>query len=330
MTVKKLLQLVLSVILACFFSWCIVRQIKLVELKQAFDNTVLIWIVTALFAFAVGYSCRIERWRLMLKRDNPSLKWINCAGPFLASFAANNILPFRAGDVLRAFAFNRKLGTSSGVVIATLFVERLLDLLMVIVLLAAALAFFGMETTRFAGVGSVVFIAGAVTILIILLFPHTFAPLAVGFGRLVARIAPNFGIKLIDEINKSLAMLLSLAKNKTMLTLIVWSLMAWLAEGCVFWLVALALPSLTTPVAGWLALPVGTLATLIPSTPGYIGTFDYATVRAMTELGNTAAAATAYALLVHALLWLPLTLIGGLYLLTHSTQRHDKLKVIEQ
>lgn len=330
MSAKRILQLILSVILACFFLWCIVRQIRLDELKQAFHNTILIWIVTALFAFTIGYFCRIERWRLMLKHDNPNLKWSNCAGPFLASFAANNILPFRAGDVLRAFAFNRKLGTSSGIVVATLFVERLLDLLMVIVLLAATLTYFDMETTRFAGVGIVVFIAGAVTILIILLFPHTFTPLVLGFGRLVSIIAPNFGIKLIHEMNKSLATLLNLAKSHTMAKLIVWSLIAWLAEGCVFWLAALALPSLGTPVAGWLALPVGTLATLIPSTPGYIGTFDYATVRAMTELGNTAAAATAYALLVHALLWLPLTLIGGLYLLTHSVQIHDTLKVIEQ
>jgi len=64
----------------------------------------------------------------------------------MASFAANNVLPFRAGDVLRSFAFNRKLGTTSGVVIATLFVERLLDLLILLILLGAALAFFNLDS----------------------------------------------------------------------------------------------------------------------------------------------------------------------------------------
>ncbi|HSC81948.1 MAG TPA: lysylphosphatidylglycerol synthase domain-containing protein, partial [Chitinolyticbacter sp.] len=67
-------------------------------------------------------------------------------------------------------------------------------------------------------------------------------------------------------------------------------------------------------------LPVGTLATLIPSTPGYVGTFDYFTVRAMTALGNGQVVATAYALLVHALLWLPPTLAGGAYLLATRTR----------
>jgi len=68
-----------------------------------------------------------------------------------------------------------------------------------------------------------------------------------------------------------------------------------------FWFAALALPSITAPFAGWLALPVGTFATLIPSTPGYIGTFDYFVVRAMTEFKNPKSAATVYALLMHAL-----------------------------
>jgi uncharacterized membrane protein YbhN (UPF0104 family) len=51
-----------------------------------------------------------------------------------------------------------------------------------------------------------------------------------------------------------------------MLILVLWSAIAWLAEGAVFWCVAMALqPALETPAAGWLALPVGTLATLIPA-----------------------------------------------------------------
>jgi uncharacterized membrane protein YbhN (UPF0104 family) len=114
-----------------------------------------------------------------------------------------------------------------------------------------------------------------------------------------------------------------------MIRLVIWSLAAWLAEGGVFWFSGLALSSITTPTAGWLALPVGTLATLIPSTPGYVGTFDFFTVKAMSALGNSTPASTAYALLVHVLLWLPPTLIGGVYLLLHPTKKPQELKVTE-
>jgi glycosyltransferase 2 family protein len=328
MTFKKIFRLALGLLLAIVFLWLIARQVNPDELKRAFVGTTTAWVILGLVAFFVGYVSRIERWCLMLQCDNSRLRWHHCAGPLLASFAANNVLPFRAGDVLRAFAFNRRLGVSSGVVVATLFVERLLDLLMVLLLLGATLAIFGLDVSGFAGVGSVALIAIAIGILLLLLFPQLFAPLAIASGELVARLAPKVGQKLLDEINKSLVTLGHLAKVGTMVRLVIWSIAAWLAEGCVFWFAAIALSSITTPAAGWLALPVGTLATLIPSTPGYVGTFDYFTVRAMSALGNNLVASTAYALLVHVLLWLPPTLIGGLYLLLYPTKKQNKSKVL--
>jgi uncharacterized membrane protein YbhN (UPF0104 family) len=78
---------------------------------------------------------------------------------------------------------------------------------------------------------------------------------------------------------------------------------------------AFAIPELLQPFGAILALPLATLATLIPSTPGYVGTFDYFAVLALTQTGNGTDAATAFALLAHLLLWLPPTVIGGAYLL---------------
>jgi uncharacterized protein (TIRG00374 family) len=315
MTGRQIRRITIGVLLAVLFIWLIARQANLNDLKQAFIGDVPSWAIGGLFAFALDYACRIERWRLMLISENPSLKWHQCAGPLLGSFAANNVLPFRAGDVLRAFAFNTRLKVSSGVVLATLFVERLLDLLMVLVLLGAALTFWR------AGASGATLIAIAIAILLLLVYPASFASLAMAAGRLGVRVAPRLGQKLLDEINKSIATLTHLSKGRTMIKLVAWSLGAWLAEGCVFWFAAMALPSIAAPAAGWLALPVGTLSTLIPSTPGYVGTFDYFTVRAMRALSNTAVASTAYALLVHVLLWLPPTLIGGTYLMLYPIDK---------
>lgn len=324
MTAKQTVRLAFSISVATLFVWLMARQINPGEFRKAFAGTTPLWIVAGLAAFAAGYSCRIARWHLMLQRDNPSLKWGHCFGPFLASFAVNNVLPFRAGDVLRTFAFNGRLGVSSGVVVATLFVERLLDLLMVLVLLGGVLIISGLDIKGLSGIGNVTLTVISLGVLLFLLYPQLFMPVAVAIGKFVARLAPKLGEALLAEINKSVTTLAHLAKGSTMIRLVLWSLAAWLAEGCVFWFAALALSSITTPAAGWLALPVGTLATLIPSTPGYVGTFDYFTVRAMSVLGNSVVAATAYALLVHALLWLPPTLIGGLYLLLRPSENQIK------
>lgn len=321
MKVGQTTRLGLGIALAAFFIWLIVRQIDPPELVNAFSSTRIGYVAAALVVFCIGYACRIARWRLMLECDNPQLRWTDCAGPLLASFAVNNVLPFRAGDVVRAFAFNERLGTRSSTVLATLLVERLLDLLVVLTLLGAVLTVFGLDSSRLIGLGSAALIAVALTILLLLLFPQLFAPLAYATSRLVTKLSSRLGERLLAEIDRGFATLSYLASGNTIISLVAWSFAAWLAEGCVFWLAALALGTLSVHGAGWLALPVGTLATLIPSTPGYVGTFDYFTIHAMTSLGNSQGPATAYALLVHTLLWLPPTLIGGLYLLLYPTRK---------
>ena len=326
MTIAKVFRLLLGLSCAIFFIWLIISQIELDSLINALQNTDLNWILAALAAFCCGYICRIARWYKMLVQDNQQLTFINCAGPLLASFAVNNVLPFRTGDIMRAFAFKRQLGTSSGIVVASLFVERLLDLLMVLLLLGSALAIFNLDFEHYTGLASVLLISLALMIILMLLVPRLFTPLTLIFNRIVLKLAPIYGRKISDEINKAMNSFIHLSTHRTMLILVFWSILAWLAEGCVFWCVAMAFqPTLVVPEAAWLALPVGTLATLIPSTPGYVGTFDYFTIKAMTTLGNTQTISTAYTLLVHALLWIPPTLIGGLYLLTfnrHPQRRH--------
>jgi len=319
-TAKFAVRLGLGLGLAAIFTWLLLRQLDLSQVIEAFRQATGRWVVAALAAFALGYLCRIARWHAMLSGSVPSLRLRACVGPFLASFAANNVLAFRAGDVMRMFAFNRVLGTTSGVVAATLFVERLLDLLLVLMLFAAALNVFDIGPSVVSGLGSTALFAGAAVLLLVLLFPRTFAPFARWAGRLVSRMAPRFGARVSDEIAKGLATLEQLAKGHVMLKLIGWSTLAWIFEGCVFWFAALALPSITEPQGAWLALPVATFATLIPSTPGYLGTFDYFTAWAMIQLGNAPSPAAAAAFLVHTLLWLPPTVVGGAYLLSHPVR----------
>jgi glycosyltransferase 2 family protein len=321
---SRAIRLLLGVILTGLFIWLIFRHISLNEIKNAFFNANMLLLGFAVIVFFIGYSCRIERWRLMLTHENPELRMKNCAGPLMASVAVNNVLPFRAGDVLRAFGFNRRLGISAATSLTSIFVERLLDLLMVVSFLGLALAYFGMASSKFLGFGGGFLILAGIIILLLLLFPSIFKPIAFLLGRSIARLLPKLGGKILTQFQKIFTALEHTSKGHTMRRLILWSMLAWIAEGCVFWLVALSLPSISNHLAAWLALSVGTLATVIPSTPGYVGTFDYFTAQAMTGLGNVAAGSTAFAFLVHAVLWLPPSIMGGLYLLLNPIkQKHD-------
>jgi uncharacterized protein (TIRG00374 family) len=288
----------------------IFSQISINELVSKYSNINLIYILLALIAFAIGYAVRIERWRSMLVLDNPNLKWSTCLYPFMICVAANNLLPLRAGDLLRAFRFNQLLNIYYSASVATLIVERLLDLLMLLILFGITLMIFGNESLGLIGLGGASLFIFAAFFLLVFLLPVLFKPIFLSLFSCVFRGTPKIKASLLKNIEAIFILFEKLAKGRALMRLFLLTVLAWTAEGIVFWICAIAFPTISFPYASWLALPLGSLATIIPSTPGYIGTFDYFTAQAMTLLGNDVNDAIAYAFLVHAVLWLPATLVG--------------------
>ncbi len=94
------------------------------------------------------------------------------------------------------------------------------------------------------------------------------------------------------------------------------SVLAWLLEGGAFFAVGHALGLGLPPQATLLALAVGTLSTIIPSSPGYVGTFHYFTAVTIAAFGIGEVESTAYAVVVHGLLWGSTTACGFFLLST--------------
>lgn len=314
---KKYLRLLLGIAIAVVFAVLIAQQVDVAEISKVLSATRTGWLWVALASFFFGYTCRIWRWQVLLQPVNKNIRWRDCAGPFMASFALNNVLPFRAGDVVRAFAFSARLGVGTGPVLATLLIERLLDLLAVLLALAFAL-WISAPTGSLAGLSAwaaplILFTASFIFGLI--LMPKLFHwPIQV-IVRLLACLAPSIAQKIGDEAERAFAALAAYADWRLLAGMLLWTLGAWLGEMGLFLSVAMAIPDLQHILGALLALPLATLATLIPSTPGYVGTFDYFAKLALEQTGNGTAAATVFALLAHLLLWLPPTIIGGAYLL---------------
>jgi hypothetical protein len=102
------------------------------------------------------------------------------------------------------------------------------------------------------------------------------------------------------------------------MALLALSLAIWLLEAAVFGVVALAFAVSPGAYGALFAMATGTLSTLIPSSPGYVGTFDYFTLTALTAYAVPETTAAAIAFTVHAVLWLPLTVLGLGYLLARG------------
>ena len=122
----------------------------------------------------------------------------------------------------------------------------------------------------------------------------------------------------------------SLRSFRSVLMIFVTSLVIWLLETVKYWFVMQAFPFEVGFFALMLMNGVVNLATTLPSAPGYIGTFDAPGIAVLTLYNVEAAVATAYTLVLHAALWLPITLLGVYYMVKEGMGWSDFSRASKQ
>ena len=93
------------------------------------------------------------------------------------------------------------------------------------------------------------------------------------------------------------------------------SIVIWLLETGKYWFVMQAFNFQVSFFALMLMNGIVNLATTIPSAPGYVGTFDAPGIAVLTAYGVEQGIAAGYTLVLHAALWLPITLLGAYFML---------------
>ena len=304
-----------GLMVAGLFLTLLARNIEWNEVRRVLAGATWPPLLLATIALGADMSARITRWWLMLRPVQPDLPWASCARPFLGSLALNNTVPLRAGDVVRVFGFQRTLRAPTPHVVGTLILERMLDLLVLLgILSVAVLGTSGVFPRPFL---LLAYLAGAVCVSALLAL--TLVPRSISnaiqwmMGRLFAGRSWTPALnRVVEQLTQSLALLRSPGRAFRLLGL---SLVAWLLEGAVFACVLQSLQIQVAWPAAWLALAAATLATLLPSSPGYVGTFDYFATLGLTAYGAAPAAGAAFALVAHLMLWLPVTAVGFALLL---------------
>ncbi|MBI1373170.1 MAG: flippase-like domain-containing protein [Phycisphaera sp.] len=314
---KGLTRLAIGLPIAGLFIWLLVRGQKWDEVWATLNGAALLPLLVALPVLAIDFSVRTARWWVMLRVYEPKLPLRACFGPFVGSFAINNVTPMRLGDLVRVFGFRRQLQTSPMRLLGTLVVERILDLFTLLGMFFVGLiwlpegslpAWFTTTAVWVTGVG----LAGVIIVVALL------SPLRRVLKSLdrspsaEERTLVGKAVHLADEAMETLSMFRSPGLLGQLVAL---SVLGWVLEGGVFFCVAWSLAIHTDPVGPWFSAAAGTVATLVPSTPGNVGPFDFGTKLGIIAYGADSDAAVAFALLVHLVLWLPVTVVGGLFFL---------------
>jgi glycosyltransferase 2 family protein len=320
---RRRLRIGVGWVVALVFITLAFRRVSLDAVFSALTTARTLPLFFALVAVAAGFGMRIVRWWWMLRALEPALPVRACVRPFLVSIAINNTVPLRVGDVVRAVGFRSALRASAMAVAGTLLVERLLDVVVLLALLFAGLIALGHTVVPrpFVVAGTVVGVLAGVGLLSLIFFPALVRRSVTWLIErlpLVPDVVRTRSLRLFEQLFDALLIVRPVGRA---LALLAATVVAWGLEGTAYACVAWSLGVDGSLFAPWFALATGTLATMIPSSPGYVGTFDYFAVQGLTAFGASHVVALTFALLIHLLLWLPVTVVGALLLVAPTSRR---------
>lgn len=314
---SRYLQLFVALVITGFFLFLVFRRVEPAQLWRAILSAHIGWVVVGISACVTDLSIRTSRWWWMLRKTQPDVRWSDCFAPFLGCLALNNLLPFRAGDVVRTVAFRDRLKVTSSTLLASLLTERILDAATLLGLLAVFLPMIGKDTIP-ENVRTVLAVAGAMTIVLVVLVFIALGPIRRMTLLLIESrfVSERPKLKNVCEYTSGvLSALTDVISLKNVGLLIAMSLAGWFFEGMIFFAVAMSLDIQAPAVAPWISMTLASLATLIPSAPGYVGTYHYFAALGLTAYDVSNAPATAFAFISHAILFFTITLWGGALLL---------------
>jgi glycosyltransferase 2 family protein len=307
---QKIRSAVLGGLISLCFVGMLLKRVNLYDTWQTLRSIDARLLVLPLLMFALNYPLRALRWQLIFPRQARPDYWATFRA-FAIGTGSNNVVPGRAGDVARCvlLAPDSSLAGSS-LALATLAIEKVLDglVLLAIVLLACVYISPPNWLTKLAIAAMFVF-GGALVVICAVRFKTEWfrgrvqAVLAAMRLRSLAKKAAA----LFGSFNEGLHGVASIAQ---MLCLAAITALIWATEAGLVWAIAktLGLP-LSLPYSLVVAAVIG-LGLMIPAGPASIGTYEFFVVAAMGLAGIASGSALAYALLLHAWVFVTTSVVG--------------------
>jgi len=280
------------------------------------------WLLIAAVAVATfGFVLRAMRWKVFLEPVRADTGFGSRMAAVAIHFMANNVIPLRVGEFARAWVFARLEPVRASAAFGTVVVERFMDgtVLLVFLLLPVLTPAFPDVGLLSAGWGGLLVRGAVLGVVVVLGALVLLAAMPRYFVAIAERIAPILPHAVRDPLLLSLSSFLeSLAILRSPRLLgrgFVWSFGLWAFQAVSFWLAMMAFGIDTGYVSALFTASVVAFGVALPAAPGFVGTFHFAAVFALSEVyGVPNAQSLAFAFAYHLAGWLPITAIGLGYL----------------
>ena len=317
---KAKVSIIAGFLLGVILLYFALRNIEFAKLAAIYSKVNPLYIIPVVLIAALELFFRGARWRLLLTPSNPAVRVVDAFKLESAGLALNNILPLRLGELARATFAAKLFKVPLITVLATILVERLLDVIVLFLMFAVA-ARFGGITGGFMNYGGLLWglVAGLSAGIAVLIFADELVAHA-WFSGLFARFPK---VRLLFE---RVAMgVKGFHSFKSGALIFLFAGLQWFMDALNFYLLGIAFGlGGTLDIFKSVALVfTGAVAASVPGMPGYFGNYELAIMKVLGSWGVPEAIGFAYISYAHVLGYLVITLLGVffIYQMGHSLGR---------
>jgi len=315
--VSRTIKLSIGVIISVIGVWWSMHDVDLHQVWEVLSRANYLGFAAVILCTVLGFWIRAVRWRWLFGARKVGLDSLFSAT--MIGFMANNVLPLRLGEFVRAWALARRESLSKTTVFATVIVERIVDMLTLLAIFGIALLTRPIgrdspawEITRRGAIALMVLSAGFTVFMVVLeRQPHLMRGLIERIAHLLPERHRARAVRALDHFVEGLSLFRDVPR-------LLW---VFLLSFIMFGMFALALQvslwalSITAPWdAGLTMLVITAIGIMVPAAPGYIGTMNAACVAGLLLFGVGKDQSVPFSWFYWAGQWIPVTALGLFYL----------------
>lgn len=305
-------RFLLGIVISAVALWLALRNVEGAELVRSLREVQPLYLLVAfVFTVLVRFWLTALRWQVLLHPIKP-IGTHRLFSVTMIGFMANNVLPARMGEFVRAYALGRTESLSKSLSFATIMIERVFDGLTLLGFLAVAVFFVPFPAWVAPAAEASLALYLAVLGVMVWLW-HRPETAARWLGRLLGPF-PALQARALGILRSFTLGLEVLTRGRHLAAVTGLSILNWLTVVVGVQLAFLAL-GLTLPLmAGVVLVTIVSLGVMLPSSPGFVGTFQFFTVTSLALFGVPESQGFSFSLVYHAMQYFPITGMGLAYL----------------
>jgi len=272
---KRMLYLLFGLALGASLLWVLLAEVSVAEVRRALAVIDYAALGCAMACYAIAIALRSLRWKVLLDAIVPA-PYLKVLVVLIVGYAVNWLLPARLGEIVRADMTRSTLSASRSQALGTIGLERVMDGITVVALLGWGIRALPAGAQYSTTLNYVLLLAlalfGAVAAVFYILSGNW---QTVSSGRL-APLAQRF-----SQFREGLRML----RSPSVWPALLLTTLVWAADGSSVWFLLKAVHVSLTLQQAMMTVGVVSLSMLIPTAPGFIGTYQLAFVIAVTSFG---------------------------------------------